>query len=741
MGTRKPSNFSLTTGIILLFAACGNGSDFSGSTRIPGADSSAKYEQDFAATDVENVQVGLNIGSRYITQRISLKEDPEQVVTIKQANRPIDIIEKRQGKKGGTDNLSFQISESGKVDLIVVIDNSGSMNSNNIQVANKIDSLIDQLANTNWQIGVISTDPKAFSNPNIREDAACISANYLIKKGDPDPKTKFRTAMNLRGSADTSEVNVERPFTHILKALGVLPDPQCAAPVKWLRPDASLAFLFASDEDDCGTVYNPNDPIEQDFCNADYGRRAYFKGSNATYFLNQLSAIRSLTGPYPVRAYGLIVDPDVNSYPIADCSPLDTAHGIRTGNHMNPYSCELKRVINSTGGISSNLFDSSSFTSVLQKIGADISKIATREFVLDHEPDNLILEVKVGNDQTQTVITSGFTISGNKLVLDPIYAASEKLYIRYSYGNVPMFNSIQLSQTPDLATLSVTYDGVPTKNYTYTDAAKTLTLDPAPVENAKVLVTYRRFTQALASSFSVGALDVIPETLKVTVDGILSAKVNYQNGMINFFDSPSDGQTIEAKFKTLSGKKTQYPRGFQDDRPTKQIWANVEDTKSPIDVQEKDGQVIFKVEDIVDGKNIIVVWDFGEKSKEHSIQLASTPIKDSLKVTGNRPGSNCTNNLTIDNATLKFECNTAELDSIGISYDYIKSHTNIFVLRDGIPTGANSYSRVFVNDLEISKFKRNGATITIDPVVVPLLAKVKVVVYMTTTPTALVEAN
>jgi len=207
---------------------------------------------------------------------------------------------------------------------------------------------------------------------------------------------------------------------------------------------------------------------------------------------------------------------------------------------------------------------------------------------------------------------------------------------------------------------------------------------------------------------------------------------------IDFLHPPKDGETVAATFRTWSGKTTKYLRGFEEQRKILKIWAVIEETKEPVEVQDENGTLIFNPQDIVDGRSVLVAWDFGEKTKNHTLALRALPMANTLKILSDRQGVDCMQNVLIQNKVLTFECSNAEVNSIAINYSFIKSHSHIFTIGSEIPTGTDTYWRVYLNDKEIYRFKRNGSVLELDPADVPEHSKVKVHVFVTP-PTTLVQ--
>jgi hypothetical protein len=124
-------------------------------------------------------------------------------------------------------------SASQEVDILWVIDNSGSMGSYQNQVIFNADVFIKKFtagSNLEWKMGLISTA--------YQEDPYIGFVDVLDWK-TPDPVTLFTDAVRRLGtSGDSSETS----FNNILKVLKNYPT--------FLRPNAYLAVIYVSDEEE-----------------------------------------------------------------------------------------------------------------------------------------------------------------------------------------------------------------------------------------------------------------------------------------------------------------------------------------------------------------------------------------------------------------------------------------------------------------------------------------------------------
>jgi len=149
------------------------------------------------------------------------------------------------GIKGQVKLLIDMDQMSDPVDVLFVIDDSGSMSSYQAAVVANADAFMDKLAagGTSWRLGLISTSLE--ENPAIG-----LAAGTELDPSTPDVVQKFKNAVLTLG---VNGNNIEQPFDSINKALTAYPN--------FLRPDARLVIIVISDAPEQSTV-SPGDLVK-----------------------------------------------------------------------------------------------------------------------------------------------------------------------------------------------------------------------------------------------------------------------------------------------------------------------------------------------------------------------------------------------------------------------------------------------------------------------------------------------
>ncbi|MCX6130450.1 MAG: hypothetical protein NTX25_15485, partial [Proteobacteria bacterium] len=147
----------------------------------------------------------------------------------------------KQGNPGQPVSQSFaQNARKGLVDILVVIDNSGSMGEEQKGLSTKLNELLVSVKDSNWQLSVINTSPVMQTGYTEATEGKEVCTTTLIKSGEADASTKFAAAIN----AGLTGTGNEQGIRQAVVGLRCTEKP-------WVRPGSTLAVLIVSDEDNC----------------------------------------------------------------------------------------------------------------------------------------------------------------------------------------------------------------------------------------------------------------------------------------------------------------------------------------------------------------------------------------------------------------------------------------------------------------------------------------------------------
>lgn len=154
-------------------------------------------------------------------------------------------------KKEAKQDLGEFINFNPAVDILFVIDDSGSMDLHQANLAKNIDQFIGQLsanAILDWRVGVVNSSsfPKGYGTlrgtPNF------------VDKTTPQFETRMRQNLIVGTNGDPEEVFIQAVTT------AVSPTSVLGKNAGFFRPDALLAIFIITDTEDHGTV-NPTDAV------------------------------------------------------------------------------------------------------------------------------------------------------------------------------------------------------------------------------------------------------------------------------------------------------------------------------------------------------------------------------------------------------------------------------------------------------------------------------------------------
>lgn len=295
----------------------------------------------------------------------------------------------------------FQGTQSAPIDILWVIDNSGSMRSSQDNLARNFPSFIQGFAENNYdfQMGVTATDayvalpsmtPIYNSLPSghylkqapqanwsrFRDGAATHTGVYILNKLTPSLQSTFVTNATL----GTNGLGDERMFQSMRTAL------DSDLNTGFLRSNGFLAVIILTDEDDFshdGTNY----------LDGQYSSPALHSVDSYRQYLDTLTSSTGTRRNYNVHAIS-----------IQDTACRDYLNGTGSGRRVATRVNELATV---TGGIKGSLCDSE-FSNSLQQIAQNIIQLST-QFYLSRLPIESTIKVLING----ALVPQAFSPSDN----------------------------------------------------------------------------------------------------------------------------------------------------------------------------------------------------------------------------------------------------------------------------------------------------------------------------------------
>lgn len=369
------------------------------------------------------------------------------------------------------------------LDILVVVDNSGSMAEEQTNLSTKLAPLLSFVQNADWRIHVVTTS------------TSCPSTT--INKTDVDAAQRFARAVLVGTNGDPNERGVKM-------AREALENP-CQG-TTWLRPNSNLAILILSDEDNCSDGAG---------CN---GEGAW---SSANYLYDYLATIRN--PGINARVYGILFHPTMNM-----CSGA--------GSQAHQYADLIAR----TGGVWGSICQAD-FTTTLQGVSQNAATLIAPIISLGNDPVAGSLTVTVDG---QPLAASEYTLVGREVHFARNVQQGQRIVVNFDYldGRAPGSITLLHPASPETIRVYVQDHFVDPTQFSFDAAPRTLLMAPG-FTNDETTVIYRE-NLPLRTIFPYGPL-ANPASLRCYLDnGTLMTGVQYDASTesIMLGNPPADGE-------------------------------------------------------------------------------------------------------------------------------------------------------------------------------------------------------
>ncbi|MGE0173576.1 MAG: hypothetical protein AB7T49_12335 [Oligoflexales bacterium] len=657
---------ALLTSLIGLAASCAKEATFSDTRKVRHEAAATdpesidqlpqvtELDKEFVIKSKDEEKLSVDFESQIYQKEFKLSEDAaDKAKEYAQNDRtPVTkMFEQGTAGKAYTDTFE-QAAVTGIVDILIIVDNSGSMAEEQQNLSTKLDPILSYLTNTDWQIGVVTTD--AGSN--------CMRA--VIKKGEANIDTRFQQAIQ----AGTNGASNERGVYQAMKGLS------CTTP-SWVRSNSTLAVLIISDEDNCS------------------------KGCSSNSGELPANLLKRISDPAPAglgrtigtqaRVYGLIWHPGET------CS---------TGENVGTQYAQAISLSSGTYGS----ICSADYTSTLQTMSANIASILKSQFSLTYEPDpgSLKVEVKPLGAADYSVV-SNYTQMGTTVTFSEAPPVGSSIRMSYVVGKKGEIKSqFALDEKPAGGTLQVLLNGAAVGSGAYSVGSdNVLTFATVPPEGAQIKVMFRK-DMPLLKDFNVEAgLDGAYVVVKVNAVETNDYTYSAATGVVSFNNPPADASAIRIDYKVFS-QILRYDIGAVSQLLKAYDKLNSEMVNVTLDGEE----VVFDKDTFVKGKVIVVEFKQND-SDLHSISFSYAPILDTVQIT---ESSDCKigDGITIEADKISIDCSLESLTKFDIQYEYEIESSSVFQF-PGVSNPEMGKWSVSVNGKSIKDFLREGATITV----------------------------
>lgn len=681
--------------VAMLATACNKEVDFAG----PSADKANPVvlsDQEFPAALVNDEKITYLPAFGLVNEEVTLREKASVTSSLRQQERPVAVDSYKQGNEGSYSEEEFVISTAGKVDLVVVVDDSNSMADEQANLAPNLGALTKHLKSTDWQIGVVTTTVKPGTD-NSAADLPCrlrnvAAAGKPIKKSDADPEKNFFDTVNGLGTGGSGS---ERG---IRQAMRVITD-NCGD--NWIRDDASLAVFFVSDEESyCRNNNCPENDAPRDI----------------------LALMRKKRSDDKLKAYALTWNKGDMADP--NSAKCKEGGGASLGTRYLDVVKELK-------GISGSICldgdeNTNDYEAILERISKDVARNVKYDFALKHQPAPGATIVATVDGQPFT----DFEIQGATLKLKNVLSDSVKLKVGYRYDAKPKSDRFALTKKAAADTLQVFVNDqqVDASRVTFDEQTNEIVLTDMPPDDAEIKFKYRK-EGTLPSVLDLAKFLMAGAPVGVWVDGVEAKDFLFDEttGVICFKDAPADGAEIKVKHRMRGGKTLRYAPGWSnatDD--ARQVTAKDESTGESVDVTIEQGNLTFADADVWDQRKVLVTYDYGSDKDVLTHEITHDPIAGTLKVTTDEGKPGCITDVKLTERLVTYQCDGEELGPVVISYRYVMDRYTSFEIAGELPKDA--FVQVYVDKQAITNFTREGNVVQIHENELTLDSVVRIIV-------------
>ena len=610
--------------------------------------------QEFDSHNIEEAKTAFSLQDQYHVQNIVLKKEESFLSKeLYQKQRPQSKDNFVQGYLEGEGSDVFYQVKRRPLDILLVIDNSGSMKKEQRHLSGKLEPLLRFIKDYDWKIAVTTTDVKD----------ACI--RKIIQKGDANAKELFLDAVN----AGIDGSGVERG---VYKAVLALKSSCLDRP--WLRDNAHLSILFVSDEDNCSD-----------------GTQCEGDDKKAQYLWDYLSSIRE--PGHNAKVYGLFWHPD------------DMASLCPTARHKAYAYADL--VASSEGRWGSICQDD--YKDTLVEMSSHMEETLRSSFTLDKIPKNNKVKVYVDG----VLQKKGYVSDKNRLTFHSPPLEGSKIEVKYKYAGRPIKKVFSLSHVPDTKSLKVFVDGSEVDGRFYRIEDNKIHFLSPPKSQKRVLVSYRH-KEELPSVFSFNKdLTGFKESLEVRVgETIADFEVrDHEKGVLKIMPPPLDGQRIVLTFKVSEKEQLSYPLAIEAKKDG--LMAQDAKTEEKLAFSLVGKNLVFLGEDFYPGREIVVT---GENKERSSIITLPHKPYGSLLVADENANLCQEDGLFLEGKNIDLSlCGFDKKTDVYITYRFIKEAYESFYLTLPELDGqiSDSYFSVFIDGVETKAFIIDGNVLTL----------------------------
>lgn len=382
------------------------------------------------------------------------------------------------------------------LDLLIVIDNSGSMKEEQENLSSKMAPLLSAIDKVDWQISVVTTDEVTFGD--------CFRT--LIRRGEPNAEEKFAAAVRAGSNGHAEEHGIRNAY------LGLR--GECPGQSPWLRQDSKLSILVVSDEDDCS----------QGVCRS---------GQNWSDILTDY--VKTIRPDSDVRFYGLIYEPGT-----------EESCGAKGGLNVG---LTYKDLVDHYTGRTGSICDQD-YTETLEAISEDIANLLQSRIPLDKAPDDNKVTVRINGQEI-----NDFSIQEQHVSFSKIPESGSNVELTYWHGkNGDISKDFAIEAIPAEGSLQVKVNGelIPNEGLNIDEQNKRVMILKELSSGAKVEIAYI-VPRELIREWTISP-KAKESSIKVTIEEKpFDTEISFEKetGLVTLNPAPPEGVTFSIDYDQI----------------------------------------------------------------------------------------------------------------------------------------------------------------------------------------------
>ena len=626
-----------------------------------------------------------NFAANEYVKKIDLLASPPVEYSFNQKDRSTVKEVFFQGYVGDQITETFSTKTADKLDLLVVIDDSSSMQPYQKRLAPQLSPLLSHIGNTDWQIMVVSTTPirkvsretggfvEIFGCPRKNPRDSFDDSLITKKQFEQDPVLAAKRFEWKVSIGDDSGDPIERGLYASVQGL----NGECGDPTKpWTREGSHRAVLMLTDEENCGSDLDQNCDSKPD--------------SDPNYFVKNV-----VKG---TQFFALLHDKDKYADTCSD-----------EGYVRKPQ--DYRAVIDLTNGMEGNIC-ATQYEEILTEISKNIHPINKVEYKL--KPASSRVDARVFIDGKATSLA--YRIEGDLLkFLDKVPNEAEKISISYKVNVAPRLKTFQLMQSIDLSTVQVFVDGKKISQEEFFlsmrdgSTAPQLEFFREPPDLSRIEVIGKNPAEKLENVFLMSKNlpeDILPSTVEVLINDEKKEGVNFDpaHHRLTFDRPPQDGSRILLRFETRASRQTSYEIELPGDLKVKNLRIFDENTREELPGEIRKGSLVLPENVIRNGRKVVLNYQSFPAAGNLELHLPRVPIYESLSIKPTvAQDLSCIEKAHLQGTVLSFPCGGDYVEQITVEYSYLGDLLDRFKLPK-VPE-KREIVRVFIDERETARFK------------------------------------